>query len=77
MRGMLGWLIVAMSLAGCASMWVERPKDDATYAHDRILCHAEAHTFAMMAHDPSYRRMLFATRMRRCMQARGWPFTDE
>jgi hypothetical protein len=77
MKGILCWLIVVTALAGCASMWVQPPKDEATYAHDRTFCHAEASTSAMMARDPSSRRSMFAARMRHCMHARGWPVTDE
>jgi hypothetical protein len=77
MKGMLCGVMMIVALVGCVSMSVQPPKDDATYTHDRAFCHADAQTFAMMAHDPSYRRSMFAARMRSCMHARGWPVKDE
>jgi hypothetical protein len=77
MKGMLGWLIITMELAGCTSMWVQPPQDQATYEHDIMYCRAEAYASVMMSRDPSYGRSWVTTRLQDCMRARGWPVQDE
>jgi len=71
-------LIVAIALAGCASMWVEPTNDRATYEHDLTFCHSQAQVAAMMmTTTPTTRRSWFSARLRDCMRARGWLVKDE
>ena len=78
MKATVFGLVVALALAGCASMWVEPTKDRATYDHDLTFCYTQATMVAMMmAMDSTMRRSWFRDRWRDCMHARGWLVKDE